>query len=76
MRCIRTLNPPIYGQRNPEKYKAHIQVALAIRKGTLIRQSCEDCGDPQTQAHHKDYAEPLNVQWLCRKHHRAKRVSP
>ena len=39
-----------------------------IRK--LIKQPCEVCQDPQSQAHHyKGYDHPLEVRWLCRKHH-------
>ena len=41
-----------------------------IRRGNLIRQPCEDCDNPRTDAHHDDYDKPLKVRWLCRKHHR------
>jgi predicted DNA-binding protein YlxM (UPF0122 family) len=41
----------------------------AIKKGILIRKSCEVCGDTQTQAHHDNYNNPLDVRWLCQKHH-------
>ena len=27
------------------------------------------CGNPKTDAHHKDYMKPLKVIWLCRLHH-------
>ena len=39
----------------------------AIRAGRIKRQSCF-CGK-RGQAHHPNYAEPLRVEWLCRKHH-------
>lgn len=43
----------------------------AIRKGYLIRQPCEVCStEIDVQAHHDDYSKPLDVRWLCRKHHR------
>jgi ferredoxin len=33
---------------------------------------CEVCGDVlNVQAHHDDYDKPLEVRWLCRKHHQA-----
>ena len=54
----------------PEKNRAHMAVARAIKSGKLIRQPCEVCGDVKSQAHHPDYSKPLDVQWLCLKHHR------
>jgi ribosomal protein S27AE len=30
-----------------------------------VKQSCVRCGDPRTQAHHKDYSNPFDVIWLC-----------
>jgi hypothetical protein len=42
-----------------------------IRQGVLIRLPCEVCStDEDVQAHHDDYEKPLEVRWLCRKHHR------
>lgn len=29
------------------------------------------CGVEKTDAHHDDYRKPLDVRWLCRRHHRA-----
>jgi hypothetical protein len=55
---------------NPEKTKARNAVSNAIRDGRLLRQPCEVCGQ-KAQAHHHDYSKPLDVQWLCFKHHRA-----
>jgi len=40
----------------------------AIKKGKLIPQPCEVCGSTGT-AHHDDYAKPLEVRWLCHRHH-------
>ena len=43
----------------------------AIMEGVLIRQPCEVCNtEIDVQAHHDDYYKPLEVRWLCRKHHR------
>lgn len=48
-------------------------VHRALRAGTLVRQACEVCGtsDGRIDAHHDDYAKPLDVRWLCRRHHQA-----
>lgn len=43
----------------------------AIMEGKLIRMPCEVCQtNNDIQAHHDDYNKPLDVRWLCRKHHR------
>lgn len=57
--------------KNPEKYLAHTMVGNAIRDGRLIRQPCQVLGcDKKAEAHHDDYSKPLDVQWLCFRHHR------
>lgn len=58
--------------RHPEMIRAHKRVAYAVKVGKLVRKPCEVCGDPKVQAHHEDYAYPLDVQWYCQKHHREK----
>jgi hypothetical protein len=58
-------------ERNPLKRWAHMATASAIRRGIIERQSCAVCGDPRTDAHHADHRDPLSIEWLCRKHHKA-----
>jgi hypothetical protein len=48
---------------------AHKLTAKAIRNGILKRQPCEVCGDPISEGHHDDYDKPLDIRWLCTKHH-------
>jgi hypothetical protein len=54
--------------KSPGKYKCHTAVSNAIKDGKLIKQPCEVCGT-KAEAHHDDYSKPLDVRWLCRKHH-------
>lgn len=58
-----------FRQNNPEKYKAQTMVGNALRDGKLHKQPCEICGDINVHAHHHDYFKPLDVIWLCAKHH-------
>lgn len=56
-------------RRPAEKRRATYLTSNAIRDGRLIRQPCEVCGAEKVEAHHDDYSKPLEVRWLCRKHH-------
>ena len=51
--------------------KARAAARNAVKTGKIVKQPCEKCGEPKTQAHHTDYDKPLDVTWLCHKHHRA-----
>lgn len=54
----------------PLKAIARHAVQNAIRDGKLKKQPCERCGKHDgVHAHHEDYRFPLQVMWLCRKHH-------
>lgn len=53
------------------KSAAHALVAQALKDGRLARKPCEICGDANSVAHHEDYSKPLEVVWVCRKHHMA-----
>jgi len=58
-----------YDENNPEKRKAHALVRTALRNGTLKKKNCEVCNSKDSESHHDDYSKPLEVRWLCRKHH-------
>jgi len=55
---------------DPVKKRCRAKVYDAIRRGKLIRQPCEICGEVKSEAHHKDYLRPFEIEWLCRPHHR------
>lgn len=56
-------------EAHPDRYKARTAVGNALRDRRLFRQPCEACGG-KAQAHHDDYSKPLDVRWLCFRHHR------
>lgn len=49
--------------------RAYWTVQEALRAGRLAKQPCARCGADRAQAHHEDYSRPLDVVWLCVKHH-------
>ncbi len=58
-------------RKYPLKYRARTITSNTIRDGKLIRQPCEICHTQENiEAHHDDYSKPLEIRWLCYKHHR------
>lgn len=55
--------------KNPEKAKAQMILNAAVQNGTVLRGWCEMCREGNTHGHHDDYSKPLEVRWLCPKHH-------
>src|SRR5262245_1452058 len=56
-------------RRIEQAWRAHAAVRKAIKEGRLVREPCSICGAVEVEAHHWDYDQPLEVQWLCRRHH-------
>ncbi len=56
-------------KKYPERYRAHNVVYVAVRRGELKPKPCEVCGVVKVESHHEDYERPLEVKWLCKKHH-------
>lgn len=54
----------------PERKYAHGVVAKALKSGKLDRLPCWVCGGERSEAHHPDYSHPLDVVWLCPRHHK------
>lgn len=59
-------------EKYPEKYRARTLLRCAVKIGQIIKQPCEVCGSLKVEGHHKDYSKPLEVNWVCIKHHREK----
>jgi hypothetical protein len=55
--------------REKEKNKYRQITNAAIRSGLLVRQPCAICGQKKVHAHHLNYKKPLDIVWLCMKHH-------
>lgn len=59
-------------RKHYDRHLARKAVWKAVRNGKLVRpQECPVCGcsDRPVHAHHKDYADRLNVIWLCSRCH-------
>lgn len=52
-----------------EKRKARNKIKNLIARGVVTRKPCEVCGESETHAHHDDYSKPLDVRFLCPRHH-------
>lgn len=59
-----------YRRRFPDRYRANAVVYSALKSGALVKQPCWCCGSTEVESHHADYSSPLDVVWLCAKHHR------
>ena len=60
-----------WGKNNREKIYAQGLLSRAVKKGRIIKQPCEKCGEKKVHGHHDDYFKPLEVRWLCIKCHNA-----
>ena len=50
--------------------RAAFTVHSALKKGEIKKQPCEICGNEKVHAHHDNYNNPLDIRWLCLKHHK------
>lgn len=54
--------------RHPDRNRAHKVVFISLRNKSLQKQPCF-CGSSRVEAHHEDYSKPLEIEWLCKRHH-------
>src|SRR4051794_16495518 len=60
--------------KNPEeylKYKIRAAAQRAIKAGKIPKLPCQICGKKDVFGHHLDYDKPLEIVWLCQRHHTA-----
>ncbi len=65
---------------NPDeqvKIAARRKTRVAIKSGRLEKGPCAECGSVvDIECHHEDYEKPLDVIWLCKKHHEKQHHGP
>ena len=67
----------VLSEEQESRQRINQLVLKAISKGVLIPEPCEVCGifgkdekgKRMVHAHHDNYNKPLEVRWLCQKHH-------
>lgn len=67
MREWRKTHPMTEEQKRKDRCRAYLNVY--VQRGKVKRDKCEVCGKTAVEAHHEDYSKPLEVKWLCRRHH-------
>jgi hypothetical protein len=70
-RVLGLVKPPIRKQYDKSKYKEYVN---AIRDKKIKRAPCVICGESKSQGHHEDYDKPLDVVWLCVRHHQDRHI--
>jgi hypothetical protein len=62
-----------YTQEQLYKQRTRLKTLSLVQRGIIAKQACAVCQATDVQAHHADYDDPYNVQWLCltchRQHH-------
>lgn len=65
-----------YEINNPKIRYAQVRVRESLKQRKLAKKGCEVCLkiygiEAPAHAHHSDYNKPLELLWLCPKHHKA-----
>lgn len=67
MKTWRKKNPLSDLQKIKDTCRSYAGVYL--RRGLITKKPCEICNSEGSQMHHEDYSKPLEIKWLCRRHH-------
>lgn len=62
-------------EEKDKKIKARSLANIALSKGEIEKKPCEVCNTIPAEMHHDDYGKPLEIRWLCFKHHTALHVA-
>lgn len=68
-RDVRQLHVNRVRKINPIKVRAQEKARYHVKAGNIKKLPCKCCSDTNTHAHHSDYHKPLDIVWLCPKHH-------
>ncbi len=68
-RDVRRMVLKRHALKYPVRQAARIALHCAVSSGKVIRKPCIVCGSTDSEGHHDDYSLPLDVVWLCPKHH-------
>lgn len=62
----------VHGQTDEQRRRSNARSYLHvyISRGKIQRGPCAVCGEANVLARIRDYARPLEVTWLCKRHHR------
>ena len=63
-----------WAENNKNKVASQRILQNAVKSGRIERRPCRACGATEVEAHHEDYSKPLDVVWLCDKHHKERHV--
>ena len=69
----------LYVRKWRKNYKLNLQqkkkdacrsyASVYLKRGKIIKQPCQKCGNEKSEMHHNDYNEPLKIIWVCRRCH-------
>jgi len=59
----------VYRTLHKDKVNARKKIFIALRNKSIEKKPCIKCGKTLVEAHHEDYSKPLEIIWLCKKHH-------
>jgi hypothetical protein len=68
MREWRKSHPLLGAARERDNSRSYANVYK--RRGVIVPQPCEACGEAKAEMHHQDHERPLEVTWLCTPCHR------